>query len=93
MVVFLHFRSCDFTERGLRPALSLVLLGPRACDEVACPLVFPGLTIRMHVCMRAHSVASDSVRPHGLWPARLLCSWDFPGRNIGVGCHFLLQGL
>ena len=26
-------------------------------------------------------------------PARLLCSWDFPGKNTGVGCHFLLQGL
>ena len=22
-----------------------------------------------------------------------LCSWDFPGKNIGVGCHFLLQGI
>ena len=26
-------------------------------------------------------------------PARLLCPWDFPGRNTGVGCHFLLQGI
>ena len=25
-------------------------------------------------------------------PARLLCPWDFPGKNIGVGCYFLLQG-
>ena len=25
--------------------------------------------------------------------ARLLCSWDFPGKNTGVGCHFLLQGI
>ena len=29
--------------------------------------------------------------PHGLWPARLLCPWDSPGKNTGVGCHFLLQ--
>ena len=34
---------------------------------------------------------SDSVRPHGLQPTRLLCPWDSPGTNIGVGCHFLLQ--
>ena len=34
---------------------------------------------------------SNSLRTHGLQPARLLCPWDFPGRNIGVGCHFLLQ--
>ena len=38
------------------------------------------------------SVMSDSLRPYGLWPARLLCQWDPPGRNTGVGCHFLLQG-
>ena len=31
--------------------------------------------------------------PHGLWPARLLSLWDFPGRNTGVGCHFFLQGI
>ena len=29
---------------------------------------------------------------HGLWPTRLLCPWDFSGKNIGVGCHFLLWG-
>ena len=30
---------------------------------------------------------------HGPEPARLLCPWDFPCKNIGVGCHFLLQGI
>ena len=29
---------------------------------------------------------------HELQPARLLCPWDSPGKNTGVGCHFLLQG-
>ena len=28
--------------------------------------------------------------PHGLQPTRFLCPWDFPGKNTGVGCHFLL---
>ena len=28
--------------------------------------------------------------PHGLQPTRLLCSWDFPGKSTGVGCHCLL---
>ena len=37
---------------------------------------------------------SDSLPPHGLQPpARLLCSWDSPGKNIGLGCHFLIQGI
>ena len=31
--------------------------------------------------------------PIGLWPARLPCPWDFSGKNTGVGCHFLLQGV
>ena len=37
------------------------------------------------------SVVSDSVRPHRRQPTRLLCPWDSPGKNTGVGCHFLLQ--
>ena len=36
---------------------------------------------------------SNSVRPHGLQPTRLLRPWDSPGKNTGVGCHFLLQCL
>ena len=38
------------------------------------------------------TVVSDSSRPHGLQPTRLLCPWDFPDKNNGVGDHFLLQG-
>ena len=34
---------------------------------------------------------SDSVRPHRWQPTRLCRSWDSPGKNTGVGCHFLLQ--
>ena len=34
---------------------------------------------------------SDSLGPHGLLPTRLLCPWNSPDKNIGVGCHFLLQ--
>ena len=36
---------------------------------------------------------SDSVRPHRRQPTRLACPWDSPGKNTGVGCHFLLQGM
>ena len=38
----------------------------------------------------SRSVMSDSLRPHGLQPTRLLCPWDFPGKSTGVGCHCLL---
>ena len=38
----------------------------------------------------SRSVVSDSLRPHGLQPTRLLRPWDFPGKSTGVGCHCLL---
>ena len=43
------------------------------------------------ICCQVAAVMSDSVRPHGLQPTRLLHPWDSPGKNTGVGCHFLLQ--
>ena len=36
---------------------------------------------------------SNSLQPHGLQPARLLCPWNSPGKNTGVGSHSLLQGI
>ena len=42
-------------------------------------------------CCDFASVVSDSVRPHKQQPTRLLCPWDSPGKNTGVGCHFPLQ--
>ena len=39
----------------------------------------------------SRSVVSDSSRPHGLQPTRLLRPWDFPGKSTGVGCHCLLH--
>ena len=41
--------------------------------------------------MFSPSAVSDSLEPHGLYPARLLCLLDFLVKNTGVGCHFLLQ--
>ena len=41
----------------------------------------------------SRSVVSDSSRPHGLQPTRLLRPWYFPGKSTGVGCHRLLQSV
>ena len=41
----------------------------------------------------SHSVMSNTLWPHGLYPTRLLCPWDFPGKNTGVDYHFFLQGI
>ena len=52
-----------------------------------------GVMIRKRCCCCCWvaSVVSDSVRPHRRQPTRLLCPWDSPGKNTGVGCHCLLQ--
>ena len=42
-------------------------------------------------CCEATSFVSDSVRPQRRQPTRLPRPWDSPGKNTGVGCHFLLQ--
>ena len=42
-------------------------------------------------CCYVTSVMSDSVWPHGRQPTRLPRPWDSPGKNTGVGCHFLPQ--
>ena len=39
------------------------------------------------------SVMPDSLRSHGLLPTRFLCPWNSPGKNPGVGCPVLLQGI
>ena len=47
----------------------------------------------LNVCVCALSVISDSLQPHGLQPTKLLCPWNFPGKNTAVYCKFLLQGI
>ena len=52
---------------------------------------FVGLPRRCCCCCQVTLVVSDSVRPHRWQPTRIPCPWDSPGKNTGVGCHFLLQ--
>ena len=51
--------------------------------------IFINLPLKVKV---SRSVMSGSLQPHGLQPARLICPWDFPGKNSGMGCHFLSPG-
>ena len=48
--------------------------------------------MRLGLTALSRSVVSDSLQPRGLQPTRLLCPWDFLGKNTGVGCQLLLQG-
>ena len=54
---------------------------------------FPYYHLTLCLPMRACSVVFNSLQPHGLQPARLLCPWDFPGKNTERVCHFLLHGI
>ena len=57
---------------------------------------FSILGVYVYVCIFiccACLVMSNSLRPYGLQPTRLLCPWNFPDKNTGVGCHFLLHGI
>ena len=49
-------------------------------------------TLKGKLCVFCCSVMSVSLQAYGLLPASLLCPWNFPGKNTGVDCHFLLQG-
>ena len=68
-----------------------ILESPRECLKItsACTRMFLAILMCKHGCInterkwkRSRSVVSDSLRP-----------WDFPGKNTGVGYHFLLQGI
>ena len=50
------------------------------------------MSLRFGVCV-SHSVMSSYLPPHGLYPTRLLCPWNSPGKNTQVGCYFLLKGI
>ena len=54
-------------------------------------LVYTLYTLKQVLLLFSHSVVSDSVRPHRRQPTSLPHPWDSPGKNTGVGCHFLLQ--
>ena len=43
----------------------------------------------MAICV-TQLLSCDSL---GLYPARLLCPWDSPGKKTGMGCHAFLQGI
>ena len=76
--------------------------GAAFSEELTPSVVSPSPTLEMGVSGRhspgsavnvSHSVVYNSLPPHGLKSARFLCLWDFPGKNTGVDCHFLLWGI
>ena len=56
-------------------------------------LPFPSPVPKSETWKCSRSVMSNSSRPHGLQPTRLLHPWDFPSKSTGVGCHCLLHNI
>ena len=94
------FSTLDLHSECFLSALSLALLSDLAKLSTFLflkHLAYSCLPILSQVfpftccCCEVTSVVSDSVRPHRRQPTRLPRPWDSPGKNPGVGCHFLLQ--
>ena len=74
--------SQPFAPRILSSTRSLILPG-----TLMAPVILSSSSVNS-------SVVSNSLQPHPLLsPTRLICPWDFPGKNAGVGSHSLLQGI
>ena len=58
-----------------------------------CLNIYPNFFFVPYMCVCVWSVVSDSLPPHGLSPTRVLCPWNFPGKNTIVGCYFLPRGI
>ena len=75
------------------------LHSPQGCKESDMTEATQHACTRTRPCSKSFSVVVQLLngvqlsRSHGLQSARLLCPWDFPDKNTGVACHFLLQGI
>ena len=63
---------------------------PRVTGKFGLELQNEAVCVCVSVCVWV-TQSCLTLQPHGLWPARLLCPRDSPGKSTGMGCHFLLQ--
>ena len=88
-----HGCCCSSTHPAAQPDPQQptcgVLVQFSACG--LCAFICVHCRFLKYACVSC-SVLSDSLRPHRLQSARLLCSREFSGKNIGVDCHFLPPG-
>ena len=84
---FSHVRLCETPETAAHQAAPSLGFSRQ---EHWSGLPFPSPMHESEKWKWSRSVMSDSSRPRGLQPTRLLHPWDFPGKSTGVGCHCLL---
>ena len=85
--------SMGFTRQGCWNGLPFPCLGdlPDLGKEPMFPAMAGGFFTTE--CCVSHSIMPNSLQPHGLQPSRLLCPWDSPSKNTGVGYYALFQGI
>ena len=100
--ILLHYkinaRRYTYNDRSITHSIQKVKVTQEDNDEMYQNVVhvFWYVTrtyIRVLFCCLVAKSYLTPLLPPGLQPARLLCPWDFPCKNTGVGCHFLLQGI
>ena len=79
------------TSGCTQDALLSLRPGVRALST-PCPLALFRVTWGFATSCGRCLVVSDSLQPHGLYPTKLLCPGDSPGKNAGGGCHSLPPG-
>ena len=63
-------------------------------EHLATGVVWQSVCVCVCVCVCVSSaLLCLTLWPHRPYPVRLLCPWDFPSKNTGISCHFLLQGI
>ena len=76
---------CDLMDCGPPGSSAHGILQGRILEWM--PIPFSRVIIIIISSSVSHSVVSNSLRPAALWPTRLFCPWDSPGKNTGVDCH------
>ena len=84
---FIGSQELDITEQ-----LTLTLYDCETTDLCYLSHSVRGICYNAAAAVKLLQVMSNSVRPHRRQPTRLLCPLNFPGKNTGLSCHFLLQG-
>ena len=86
-----YWSGLPFPPPGDLPDPGTELVSPTSPALQADSLLLSHCCCCCCCCCLVASVVSDSVRPQRRQPTRLPRPWDSPGKNTGVGCHFLLQ--
>ena len=89
-VIFLFLAITSELQQNTCSTIVLKSQLPTHCQ---CQCVSVLVDPNWFVCVCVCSVMSNSLQPHGLQPTRLFYPWDYPNKNTGMGCHFLLQGI